>query len=144
MRYFTLVLCALFLSGCVTTQSQVIDSQTVIVSGQGGGGDSTAAVQKAMLVEAAKQAQSRGFQYFQVVQAADRSMQGAMVWGGASNTSGTYGGGSFQYTTARSPGFVMPYLQPGADMMVRFLDGPPSGPSPGVWDARAILAEVRD
>lgn len=141
MRYFALALCALFLSGCVTAQSHVLDGQTVIVSGSGGGGDTNAAVQKAMLVEAAKQAQVRGFRFFQVLQADDRSSQGTMVLPGSSSTSGTYGRGGFQYTTTQSPGFVMPYVRPGGEMMVRFFAEPPSGP--GVWDAQAILAEVR-
>ncbi len=143
MKYSTLVLLALSLAGCVTAQSHVLDGQTVIVSGNGGGGDSNAAVQRAMLVEAAKQADARGFRYFQVMDARESSTPGVMVWGGSSSTSGTYGRGGFQYTTTQSPGFVMPYTRPGGEMTVRFLSDPPSGPSPGVWDARSILGEVK-
>lgn len=141
MRYLILVVLAVVVGGCVTAQSHVLDGQTIIVSGSGGGGDTNAAVQRAMLVEAAKQAQARGFRFFQVLQADDRSSQGTMVWAGSSSTSGTYGRGSFQYTTTQNPGLVMPYVRPGGEMTVRFYNEPPSGP--GVWDAQAIIAEVR-
>jgi hypothetical protein len=130
------VLGALTLGACgVWTDTNMLDSRTAVISGRGGAIHSQGEVTKSVLQEAAKQALQRGYGYFQVVSAADRSSTGAMAYATPTTYARTGPG-----TVTATPGaaFVSPYAMPAGDITVRFYKEPPDGP--GVWNAQEVLA----
>lgn len=132
----------LALAGCVQTTSSALDERTMSISARGGGGDSPAAVDKALLQEAAKQATSRGYRYFAVLSDRAGSVPGALILSGSSTTNGQIDrSGVFTATTTSSPSFVHGYVRPTGDIRVRFFaEGEIDPRTPGVWDARSVLA----
>ena len=129
------VLGVLTLGACgVWTDTNMLDSRTAVISGRGGTIHSQGDVTKSVLQEAAKQALQRGYGYFQVASAADRSSTGAMAYATPTTYAGTGPG-----TVTATPGaaFVAPYAMPAGDITVRFYKEPPDGP--GVWNAQEVL-----
>lgn len=144
-----ILLAAALLSGCVSAKTHMLDSRTAIISGRGTGLDSPAAVTQKVLRQAATEAQARGYEYFMVVDAQDRSAHGTYTTPGYANTNtfGTancYGyscSGSASSTTRYTPGQTIATFAPGADVTVRFLHGSEVSEGMRVWRAADILAQ---
>lgn len=139
----------LLLAGCVTASTKMIDDRTAVIKGRGNAYVSMGDVQARIMLQAATEAQARGYAYFVVGDSYDSSRSGRFVAPTTTNTdfngsaacmgsfcsgsgtasSTTYGGGSFNY------------IKPGADVMVRFFrEGEIDPNRPGVWSAARILA----
>src|SRR5512139_499669 len=135
MKY--LVLLGLVLAGCAPrTNISMLTSETAIISGKGSWRHDQGQVTKAILQEAARQTQQRGYDYFQILQATDRTSNGLAVTQSPTTYLNT-GGGTFMAI----PGYASaaPITIPAGDIMVRFYKTPPDAPN--VWEAKAILAE---
>jgi hypothetical protein len=133
------------LSGCVRTQTAMLDQRTAIISGKGGLGRTMAEIQQKELVEAAKACKAAGYRYFGVMDARNTSQAGTVFIPGQTYTNGTVTGfgnmATYQQTTTTMPGQAIPYITPGQDMTVRFLkDGDFTPGQQGVWDAESVLA----
>ncbi len=137
LRRIGVLVALLALTACEPwTKTSMLDDRTAAISGLGGTINTQSEVTKAVLQEAAKQALSRGYEYFQVMGATSgTNYAGAMV--SASPTTYTQTG---PRTVTATPGPVMvtPYTMPTGDITVRFFKEPPDGP--GVWNARSVLA----
>ena len=132
MRYLAVAL-MVAVAGCAPRAStSMLDSQTAAISARGGTIHSQGEVTKSMLQEAAKQAQQRGFDYFQILQA---SSGADYVTTGGPTTFVNTGGG----TVMALPGPSSTHARPTGSIMVRFYRTRPDAPN--VWEARAVLAE---
>lgn len=136
MRYIALAL-GLVLAACAPqAKTYMLDSETASISGRGSALHDHGQVTKVMLQEAARQALQRGYAYFRILQAVDRSTSGTTV----AMSPTTYinaGGGTVM--ALPGPANASPYTKPAAEIMVRFYKERPNAPN--VWDARAVLAE---
>lgn len=138
---------ALVLAGCARSNTSMLDNRTAVISGRGSAFNSSASVMQSMVREAALQGQARGYQYFVVEGASDRTRTGAVYVPGQSTTSGTAMAscvgsncmGTYRGTTTTSPGFVGPISKPGADMVVRFYRTGEVDPS-RAWNVDEVLA----
>lgn len=131
MRYLALALAGLVAACAPWTSAQMLDGQTATISARGGTINSQSDVTKALLQEAAKQAQKRGYDYFQVLQA---SAGGNTVMTMSPTTYVNTGGGTFM----AMPGPAMAGTMPNGDIVVRFYKTRPDAPN--VWEAKAVLA----
>lgn len=93
-------------------------------------------VMKSLLREAAKQARQRDYRYFEIAQMADRSTTGASVTATPTIFVPT-GGGTGMFIPGAAT--ANPYIQPGADIMVRFTNER----APNSWSVAEILAETK-
>lgn len=148
MTKAAIAIIALLLSGCATTKSMMLTENTAMISGKSFyDWNSPSDVQRKILTTAAQMAQERGFEYFEIVSSADTSKHGLVAIPGQSTTN-TYGsayctgywcaGQGTSYTSA-TPGYIAPYTQAGADVVVRFYhaaDAPRSA-----YSAAAILSQ---
>lgn len=143
------ILGLLALSGCVNTDTMMLDSRTAVIQGRGNAYASGGQVHRKMLKEAAQKAVDAGYTHFAILKRQDASSQGMMYQPGASNTYGSaygscYGGMCNAYgssSTYTSPGYAVPLTFSGADMLVRFYQADEVTPDmPGVWEAATILA----
>ena len=131
MRYLAVAL-MVAVAGCAPRAStSMLDSQTAAISARGGTIHSQGEVTKSMLQEAAKQAQQRGFDYFQILQA---SSGADYVTTGGPTTFVNTGGGTFM----AMPGPATTSAMPNGDIVVRFYKTRPDAPN--VWEAKAVLA----
>jgi hypothetical protein len=114
-----MLIAALFVAGCIPppqAKTTMLDATSMAVSAKGQYVHDNGEVTQAILKESARQALKRGYEYFQVVQSADRSSTGL----------------------ARSgPGIAAPYTIPAGEMIVRFYKEPPNAPN--VWNAQEVL-----
>lgn len=149
MKNWLPLLALLLLGACARANTTMLDDRTAIISGRGSASNSQADVTKKVLQEAAQQAVTRGYAYFQVTGGQDQSRAGTMIIPGQSTTTGNgmascYGGvcnGNYSSQTYTSPGMAMGFAKPGADIYVRFYKAGEIDPkTPGVWDAQRVLA----
>ncbi len=151
MKRFVFAL-ALMLGGCVTAELNMLDERTSIISGRGTSFDNTADVARVVLARAATEAQARGFTHFMILSVEDRSTfveYQTPVRTQTTTTARENCGrrGCFDQattTTIVSGGEVIPDVEPGSDVTVRFLY--PNEVRPGardVWEAASILAVQR-
>lgn len=123
------VVIALLLSGCATAKTMMLTENTALISGKSFyDWNSASDVQRKILTTAALMAQERGFEYFEIVSSTDTTKQGLVAVPGQATTN-TYGstyctgywcaGQGASYTSG-TPGYVAPYTQAGADVIVRF------------------------
>ena len=131
MRYLAVAL-MVAVAGCAPRAStSMLDSQTAAISARGGTLNTSGEVTKALLQEAAKQAQQRGYDYFQILQA---SAGGNTVMTMSPTTYVNTGGGTFM----AMPGPAMAGTMPNGDIVVRFYKT--RHDAPNVWEAKAVLA----
>lgn len=134
-----ILLAAFLLSGCVTADTEMLDSRTVIISAHGSAFDSKSGVIKRVMQEAARKGAERGFQYFQIVSAEDASTTG--VYTPDTRTSGSIqcAGAFCNYNSTTSGGGPISVVRPGADVMIRFYH---SGEQPtGAFSIAEVLAQ---
>lgn len=132
MRYLAVAL-MVAVAGCAPRAStSMLDSQTAAISARGGTIHSQGEVTKSMLQEAAKQAQQRGFDYFQILQASSGSNSVTTI---SPTTFVPTGGGTYM----AMPGVASTNARPTGELMVRFYRTRPDAPN--VWEAKAVLAE---
>lgn len=144
----SIVLAAALLSACVTTKTAMLDERTAIISGRAHA-KSGADVAHKMLVEAATEAQKRGYEYFQVVDTQDTTRSGSIYLPGSTTSTTTgqascYGVSCYGSATTNTSGYgphYMPYVQAGADITVRFLHtGEFQEGARGVWSVASVLS----
>jgi hypothetical protein len=149
MIYVKIALLAVALAGagCARSNTSMLDNRTALISGRGSAFNSSGGVMQAMVREAAQQAQARGYQYFVIEGAQDRTRTGAIYTPSQSTTNATVLAncagpscmGTYRGTTTTSPGLVTPISKPGADMVVRFYRE--GEPTPGrAWNVAEVLA----
>ncbi len=132
MKYLAVILVAA-LAGCAPRAStSMLDSQTAAISARGGTLNTSGEVTKALLQEAAKQAQQRGYDYFQILQANSGSNSVTTM---SPTTFVPTGGGTYM----AMPGVASTNARPTGELMVRFYKTRPDAPN--VWEAKAVLAE---
>lgn len=142
------VLIALLLSGCATAKTMMLTENTALISGKAFyDWNSASDVQRKILLTAAQMAQERGFEYFEIVSSTDTTKHGLVAVPGQATTN-TYGSayctgywcaGQTTSQTSGTPGFIAPYTQAGADVVVRFYhaaDAPRSS-----YSAATILSQ---
>jgi hypothetical protein len=124
----------------------MLDDRTAMISASGGGASGMPKVLHRILYNAAQMARQRGYEYFEIVSAADASSTGIMVLPGSSTTNasayctGAWCNGSA--TTTSGIGIAMPFVRPGANVMVRFYHGGEVNPTAqGVFSAAAVLSQ---
>lgn len=135
---------ALTLSGCVSANSQMLDDRTAMISARGTGFDNTTGVVKKLLTEAATMAQARGYEYFQIVDSQDQSRAGVVEMGGGSwadISCSAYSCSGEAYSD--DPAYI-PYVRPGADVLVRFWRTSEVTPAmKGMFRTAAVLAQAK-
>lgn len=128
---------AVLASACTTTSTVRLASDRSIITTRGNAFTSSEMVQRDLLVQAATQAQAGGFEWFMVEDSRDVSTSGVFVTpasGSAEASGNPYAWrGSASYTGAT----YMPYVKPGAQVMVRFGNGPRPA---AAFDAAEIIA----
>ncbi len=152
MRYGNIALAvglALLLAGCVTASTKMIDDRTAVIKGRGNAYVSMGDVQARIMLQAATEAQARGYAYFVLGDSYDSSRSGTFAMPTTTNTDfsgsahcfGAYCNGSGTATSTTYGGGAFGYVKPGADVMVRFFrEGEIDPNRPGVWTAARILA----
>lgn len=115
---------ALLLAGCTTAKTMMLSENTALISGRDSGWGDAGSVQRRILTTAAELGQARGYEYFEIVSSTDTTKRGVVPVAGQSSTYGSavctpyYCSG--QSRTTGTPGYLAPYTQAGADVMVRF------------------------
>ncbi len=118
---------SLLLAGCTTAKTMMLDDRTALISGRDMGWGDQGDVKRKVLFAAAQIAQSRGYEYFQVLSAEDRTKSGYVAIPGqaTANTYGTatcYGASCSGTATTHStgtPAYLAPYTKAGADVTIR-------------------------
>lgn len=143
-----IVFASLALCSCVTTKTSMLDERTAIISGRAHA-KGAADVEHKILVEAATEARKRGFEYFQIVGTQDTTTSGVIYMPGNTTATTTgqascYGYSCMGSATTNTTGYgprAMPYVQPGADITVKFLHpGEFAEGTAGVWSVQSVLA----
>jgi hypothetical protein len=149
MRVLALAI-ALAVSGCVHTETMMLDPRTAIISGRGNAYSSTGQVHNQILREAAAKTVAAGFTHFVILNRQDASSEGAYFQPGTTTTTGQATASCFgntcnafgSATTRTTPGYAIPMFYPGADVTVRFLRADEVKPDmPYVWEAAVLLVE---
>lgn len=147
-----IVALALMLGGCVTAELNNLDERTSIISGRGTTFDNNADVARVVLARAASEAQARGFTHFVILAVEDRSrllefqtpVTTQTSTSGSSDCEDGFCEGDEVTTTTTSGGEVIPQVEPGSDVTVRFLHAEEVRPGiRDVWEAASILAVQR-
>ncbi len=155
MKKLTVAIFAILaLSGCVQTDSTMLDNRSAIISAQGGAVHTQAEVIKAGLTEAAKLTIKKGFRYFVVEGAENTTRSGTMYMPGQTYSNGyatgtattygnnTYGTSTYSGSTYSTPGYAMPMVMPGANFQIKmFNDGEIDLTKVPAWDAQQVLAQ---
>jgi len=140
------------LGGCVTAELHNLDERTTIISGRGTTFDNSADVTRVVLARAAREAQARGYSHFMILDVEDRSRvteyQTPVVTRTETSRDTDCGRRRCRdeevTTTTTSGGEVIPGLEPGSDVTVRFLHADEVGPrARDVWEAASVLAVQR-
>jgi hypothetical protein len=143
---------ALMLGGCVTAELSNLDERTSIISGRGTSFDNPADVARVVLARAATEAQARGFSHFAILSVEDRSRlleyQTPVTTQTATeertNCNRRRCTAELVTTTTTSGGEIVPDVEPGSDVTVRFLHGEEVRPGArDVWEAASVLAVQR-
>lgn len=151
MRGF-LIAAALMLSGCVTAELNNLDERTSIISGRGTTFDNSADVARKVLTRAASEAQARGFTHFEILSVEDRSrlleyrtpVTTETSTSGSSDCEDGYCEDDEVTTTTSYGGDIIPEVEPGSDVTVRFLREEEVRPGArDVWEAASVLAVQR-
>lgn len=142
------------LSGCVQTDSTMLDNRSAIISAQGGAVHTQAEVIKAGLTEAAKLTIKKGFRYFVVLNEQDTTRSGSMYMPGQTYSNGyatgnatsygntTYGTATYSGSTYSTPGYAMPFVMPGANFQIEmFNEGEIDMTKVQAWDAQQVIAQ---
>lgn len=131
------VLSALALAACTTTSTMQLGADRAMLTTRGNAFTSSEAVQRDLMLEAARQTLARGYEWFAIEGAQDVSRSGvyASPASGSAYASGNaYGwSGAANYTGAS----YMPYTKPGVQVLVRFGSG---GRPYSAFDAAEIIA----
>jgi hypothetical protein len=131
----------------------MLDERTAIVTARGTAFDNPATVQHDVLVRAAILTSSRGFRFFQVLGATDRTRTATMVIPGETHSSGTvagsattvgnttYGNANYSGSSYTTPASIIPLVKPGTDITIHmFKQGETYSGQAGIWDAQSIIA----
>jgi hypothetical protein len=159
-KFPALLLSALTLVGCMSTSSSptstMLSENTALVSSLGGGPADRDKVYAVALAEAARLARARGYQYFTILRADDRSVtipkymlgqnipydftaRGSGRAFGSTNLSPANMGGA----TFMAPGKAVPYLKPGLEITVKmYRRGEIDSRQDGVWNIDFIPNEA--
>jgi len=147
-----IVALALMLGGCVTAELNNLDERTSIISGRGTTFDNSADVARVVLARAATEAQVRGFTHFVILAVEDRSrlleyetpVVTRTATSGSTDCEDDYCEDDEVTTTTTSGGQVIPEVEPGSDVTVRFLHAQEVRPGTrDVWEAASVLAVQR-
>jgi archaellin len=147
-----IVALALMLGGCVTAELNDLDERTTIISGRGTTFDNSADVARVVLARAATEAHARGYSHFEILNVQDRSRlleyQTPVVTRTTTSSATDCRRRRCEEdevtTTTTSGGQVIPEVEPGSDVTVRFLHAEEvRRGARGVWEAASVLAVQR-
>jgi len=147
----------LLLTGCVRSSHEMLDERTAVISGRGSAFNTMGAVKRALLVDAAKIASERGFQYFAITDERARYVHSTLYSPGSASTVGTLNttasglpgtatyNSTYSGTTTYTPPSETDITKPRSEITVRFFRAGEVAPNvPGVWDAGSVLRAQTD
>lgn len=140
---FTVIAAAACLAACMSTNTEMLDSRTAIISGAGNAYSNASSIAAMTLREAATQTLAKGFTHFVVINANDATRTSTWSDGGggtaAASCAGNVCSGAGSWTGPSSTTFV----KPGTDLLVRFLTASEAAQVSNAWSAAEVLAANR-
>lgn len=146
MRKFLLL--TLALAGCTTAKTMMVSDREAIISGRDMGWGDAGDVKRKVLESAANMGRARGYDYFMVTSAEDRTRSGYVAVPGrsTSNTNGSASCTSYSCTGSattngyQTPGYIAPYTKAGVDVTIHFYHAGEIDPTAAhVYSVAAIL-----